>query len=320
MTYPFLATLDQIRGKGYGGFFSSVFNVEGGQVSLADERMPSCGECYGTYETTISCSSCGRTPTNFFQFRSGNGDGIYAVMDLCHESEEPLGGLLLFDRGIVGGMLGMVEGGSPQLFDLDFSEVMEEMEGICIGTITIQGNPNDGLDYCIYVGDSGADDSGHYALPFFYARPGEYAIFLFGVERSAALILPRNRVKEFGLSEKHDWSNEEVKNFSIGFPDDIVQCHMNPAGIDAVAYNADLNYFEEGMTEYVPAQAAAFISWVVQLHDIAPGRVSDASKGFFNGDIPAAELEEVRRECAQLRGYVSPPLNKTPQKKKSLFK
>jgi hypothetical protein len=318
MTQNFLQTLDVIRGKGYGGFFSSVFNVEGGQVGLADERMPACDECYGTYETTISCSACGRTPTNFFQFRSGDGDGVYAVMDLCHASEPPLGGLLLFDRGIVNGMLGMVEGGSPRLFDLDFADVMEEMEGICIGNITIEGDPNDEMNYCIYVGDSGADDSGRYALPYFHAVPGEYSIFLFGM-REAALIIPRKRLKDFGLSEKHDWNKEEVRNFAIGSPDDLVNCHMNPAGVDAVAMNTELTYFEDGMPELIPGQAAAFISWIIQLHDIAPDRVPSQSLDFFNGAIPEDELQDVRVECAQLRGYVSPPLNTTP-KKKSLFK
>jgi hypothetical protein len=317
MTNNFLASLDLIRGKGYGGFFSGVFNVEGGQASIADERMPSCDECYGTESASINCRTCGRTPSNFIQFRSGEGDGIYAVVDLTLPGVESLGGLLLFDRDIVGGMLSMVENGSPQLFDLDFSEVMEEMEGVCIGNLTLLGDPKDEMNYCFYVGDSGADDSGRYALPFFYATPGEYSVILFGM-RQAALILPRKRLKEFGLTDKHDWTDEELQGLAVGSLSDIVMCHMNPAGLDAVAYNVDLNRDEfSDQEELIPNQFANFLSWIIQLHDFAPERVPAEFREMFNNS--PEELEESRLEAAEFRGYVSPPPSNKP-KKRSLFK
>jgi hypothetical protein len=319
MANQFLKTLDLIRGNDYGGFFSSVFNVEGGEASIADERMPACDDCFGVESHSFDCDSCGRSKSNFIKFRAGDGDGIYAVVDICLPGDEPLGGLLIFERNLVGNMLAMVENGSPQLFDLDFSEVMEEMEGVCIGNITLIGDPEDGGHYCLYVGDAGADDSGKYALSYFHADPGEYSIFLFGV-RQAALILPRNRLEEFGLSEEHDWSEEEIRHFAVGSMLDTVMSHMNPAGIDAVAYNVELNRLESiDEEDIVPNQGSTFISWMVQLHDMAPERVPAESKGFFNGDIPADDLLEVRLESAAARGYISPPPSDKP-KKRSLFK
>jgi hypothetical protein len=318
MTNNFLAALEAIRGKGYGGFFSSVFNVEGGQASIADERMASCDECYGSESASIDCSECGRTSKNFIQFRSGDGDGIYAVVDLCIPAGESLGGLLIFDRNIVGNMLSMVENGSPQLFDLDFSEVMEEMEGVCIGNLTLLGDPNDGRNYCFYVGDSGADNSGRYALSYFNAKPGEYSVILFGM-RQAALILPRKRLKEFGLTDKHDWSSEEIDSFAVGSMTDIVMSHMNPAGLDAVAYNVDLNTVDfSDQDELIPSQFSSYISWIFQLNEFAPERMPTHLRGLFT-QTPQDELEQTRIEAAEMRGYILPPPSDKP-KKRSLFK
>jgi hypothetical protein len=306
MTNNFHSALKAVRNAGYRGFFSSVFNVEGGQASIADERMPSCDECFDAELPAYDCKACGRTKSNFIKFRAGEGDGIYAVMDLCIPGKEPLGGMLIFNRDIVGGMLGMVADGSPQIFDLDFSEVMDDMEGVCIGNLKLLGGSEDNIPCCFYVGDAGADNSGQYALPFFFAKPGEYSVVLFG-SREAVLILPRERLSEFGLTEKHDLNEVEIGHYALGSPDDLVMSHMNPAGSEAVLYNVELNMFipDEG-DEVVPMQIETFVSWVMQLDDIAPDLLPAELAGFLDVDAPADELLNARIESASARGYISP--------------
>jgi len=311
MTNKLLASLDAIRSQGYRGFFSSVFNVEGGRVAISDERMPRCESCYELYSTTINCNKCGRSSSNFIQFKSGEGDGVYGIFSLFSSSEQ-LGALLIFDTELVDLAISAVSDGASLVFDLDFSEVMDEIEGVSIGKIQLQEDVSAGSEnHCLYVGDSGADASGSYALPYFFGAPGEYSVILFG-KNQAAIVVQTSRLKEFGLTDKHSLTAEQLQRLAIGSPEDVVQGHLQPAGMEAVQFNVALQGSELEMVEFdedkfcIPMQFETFFSWEVQLLEFAPDFVSQERRSEFSS-IPSDEFEKVRQEAAELRGYTSPP-------------
>lgn len=323
MANKLLESLEAIRGKGYRGFFSSVFNIEGGRVAISDERMLRCESCYESYSTTIDCKICARTSSNFIQFKSGEGDGLYGIFSLFSKSEQ-LGALLIFDTDLVDLSISAVSEGASLVFDLDFSEVLDEMDGVCIGKIEIQGDPGGSSEsHCLYVGDSGADASGSYALPYFFGAPGEYSVILFG-DNQAAIVIQTNRLKEFALTDKHKFTSEQIQKLAIGSPEDVVQGHLQPAGIDAVEFNVALQGSELERVNFdedefmIPIQYETFVSWEIQLLDFAPDLVSKDRKSELSA-IPTNEFEEARKQAAGLRGYILPPSGYKP-KKRSLFR
>lgn len=259
MTIKLFEILAVLREHGYCGVFNSVFNVESGDAAIFDEVIPSCDNCYLTRTTSINCDTCGRTSNNFIKFRSGEGDGIYAALDICLEGDEPLGGLLLFDSEAVESMLAMMENGSSPTFDLDLSDLIQDIEGVCIGHINLKscdhcyepellikcdacGLLPGELGYGFFVGDAGLDNSGNYAIANFWAEPGDFSVFLFG-KRQAALILPNNQLKyevTSKITHKHEWSGDKIQEFSLGSSSDNVRSHVRPAGKDAVKINSTL--------------------------------------------------------------------------------
>jgi hypothetical protein len=308
MTMKLFETLDVIRHKGYRGFFSSVFNTEGGQAYISDERMPYCDQCYLEFSQSIDCQNCGRSSNNFIKFGSGEGDGIYAILELCIPGGELLGGLIIFDSDLVMNMVDLVNNGSSRVFDLDFSEVLENSEGICIGNITLNGNSEDDQIYCLYVGDSGADgadSSGSYALSHFVANPGDYSVFLFE-KRIAALILPSKKLKALGINDVNVWSQDKIRDFAMGLRNETVRSHVKPAGTEAVLINVLLSSqsYQNGIDiDVIPNQDAEFPTWLVQLNDLAPDSVPEQFRDNLNESLEYLESQETINEVRSLRGY-----------------
>jgi hypothetical protein len=318
MSNQFLSTLDKIHAAGYSGYFSSLFNIESGQVGISDERMPKCDQCFEDASITSNCANCGRTPENFIRFQSGEGDGIYALLELYNPDIEnsSLGGLLIFNKNVVGALYGSVLDGHSPGFDLDFSDVMTELQGEyitsvhCLGDLLPSEVGTESADHCLYVGDANSDDSGQYALTLFHTRPGEHSVYLFG-EREAALIIPKERTGEFGLSSASTLKEEERTELAIGGPDDLVSGHINPEGLKTILHNVLLTEMDISDQEQFRGQKVNFVSFVTQLNmfapELLPESIPDYLKEFVSEDKMQAQSGEFRGFKVPQKGKEAPP-------------
>ena len=322
MTNLLESSLKKIHAAGYSGYFSSLFNIESGQVGISDERMPNCEVCYLDESTTSDCASCGRTPENFFRFRSGGGDGVYGLVQLFDPLVEDrvLGGLLIFNKSVVESMYTIVadEGNSPSL-DLDFSDVLPELEGefighvSCYGPLTEAEEAGDVGQHVLYVGDANSDDSGEFALTSFYCRPGTYAVYLFG-DREAALVIPKERAREFGLSEESAISDDARTEYALGKPDEDVLGHMVPAGLQTLVLNVNLTLYDPASEdENFRGQLVNHMAWVAQIASVAPELMPDNLPEFQIRFIKELGKKDLASSLAQMRGFKLPEVSTEEQ-------
>lgn len=112
-----------------------VVNIDGGHLGIATDWFLSCMECdQSYYEST--CQKCGRNKTNYVDFRSGRGDGVYPVFTIYDpetETNENLGCLILFDFEVGLTSIGQIYTGMMnelQEFFSDASSLEEAFEEI----------------------------------------------------------------------------------------------------------------------------------------------------------------------------------------------
>ena len=322
MTNLLESSLKKIHAAGYSGYFSSLFNIESGRVGISDERMPNCKVCYLDESTTSDCASCGRTPENFFRFLSGGGDGVYGLVQLFDPLVEDrvLGGLLIFNKSVVESMYTFVadEGNSPS-FDLDFSDVLPELEGefighvSCYGPLTEAEEAGDVGQHVLYVGDANSDDSGEFALTSFFCRPGTYAVYLFG-DREAALVIPKERAREFGLSEESAISDDARTEYALGKPDEDVLGHMVPAGLQTLVLNVNLTLCDPASEDQnFRGQLVNHLAWVVQIASVAPELMPDNLPEFQISFIKELGKDDLASSLAQMRGFKLPEVSTEEQ-------
>ena len=82
-------------------YLGGLLNVESGELSVRSPRgsgssgfehpLSSCEECEGCSEGVpffVECSSCLRSSNNYFWIRSGNGDGVYSVLEIFQDLDD----------------------------------------------------------------------------------------------------------------------------------------------------------------------------------------------------------------------------------------
>jgi hypothetical protein len=74
-------------------YLSGFIDIEGGLVGVSGKWFENCSEC----SFKISCTACGRNPSNYLQFRAGDGDGIYSVFEIQFEKDS-VGALVILDE------------------------------------------------------------------------------------------------------------------------------------------------------------------------------------------------------------------------------
>ncbi len=74
-------------------YLSGLVDIEGGHVGLSGMWLDSCTD----YTFGSSCNCCGRTPSNYLEFRAGDGDGLYSVFEL-HFEKNAVGALAILDE------------------------------------------------------------------------------------------------------------------------------------------------------------------------------------------------------------------------------
>lgn len=99
MSNSLSAFITQLTERGVSAKLNGFFNTEGGFAEVASKRfLDSCVDTEDEGKTLApNCESgCGRRAGSYIRFPSGDGDGIYAVVELSHGGH-PIGCFAFFD-------------------------------------------------------------------------------------------------------------------------------------------------------------------------------------------------------------------------------
>lgn len=273
-----------------------VYNVEGGNASIATRYFPQCPESCYFDEVPRDCGACGRNSTNFLYCLAGNGDGTYCSLQLFR-NDENVGVITLFqdaledlstwttetDQGSLNGgvagpgeLLGALFSGCAPLL---LGDIATDGDVILSDSSRVQG---DGDFSVVRVVKPGT-----YAIVCWLAAPGERA----DVCRPLALgAIPKVLAQSLlapGVHTDHSQRDEIIRT-TWGRKDLLVQSHMSDVRLSVVSNNMQ--------AESDPDLA---LSWALQFAE-------SNDEGFY-GIVRAGELSEARmRELLSLRGVPDP--------------
>jgi len=212
-----------------------LISVDGGSIGVATEWLQSCWDCDETYLKN-ECTKCGRNSTNYIDFRSGQGDGVYPVFTIVSDMRS-IGSLILFDSDESLDSIGNIY--SNTINDLpsyeeekQIEEALEEVDDLFshffgsyevglpiynLGTITVRklfqiSDSNFQISnqkgYFV-IGEAGEGIDSSYCIgTVTYLDPGDYVIFLIGnrdvsnnniLIPSFAMILEKQKASNLGL-------------------------------------------------------------------------------------------------------------------------
>lgn len=301
-----MQSMELIRAEGYGGLFRGVFNIESGVAGVGATFFPECQACQFQRDYSFTCASCGRNTESFAQFRSGAGDGVYAVLSICNPEAigQPIGALIVMDNYMVNIKTTMVlEEGAPLFFDLDYRDYLsDDSPGFKLGEIAV--------DSSLIIGDAGGYSDGSVAyinIPF---PPGNYALYLYA-QGMFALIIKSEYQTQFDLNPDYlkvvteGDPKEELTNFALGFEDDLVQSHLNPQGKRAVELNLALtNPWKHELLQDQANPNLDYLTWLMQLWGLSSeeeqGELAETLRPYLLNEDEMKELEAV---AALTRGY-----------------
>lgn len=194
-------------------FLNGCVDIEGAHVGIAGKWLPTCNECFDQ----LTCSSCGRNPSNYLSVRAGDGDGSYSVYKLKFD-EDPVGALVLFDSNgqmapaIMNSAQDAVQVSDDNLnqinqFYKDFYNYFyaslenfdDDLQMFLCGEIEAEANPvyesalakNKGF---LIIGESGEGIDSNQALVTVNDLPmGKYRLYIFGSrdKSNEDIVLPR---------------------------------------------------------------------------------------------------------------------------------
>jgi len=313
MKNEFIKGLKAIDEAGYSAYLHSIFNVESADAFVADSFYSTCDSCDVRDSVPKECAECGRAPNNHIRFRTGEGDGTYLVWRLAAnlDARDAIGCLLILDLPTVGRQLEMVlEENAGRVFDIDYSDILEPMEGTFIGVIDVKdGSDDPELRHlnALYIGDVNSNlNPIENALSIVRVYPDEYTAYIFG-DRKAVLLIRRSEASNFGFNENPKLSNSEVKNLALGSSTDNVRAHLESQGRRCIELNCELNFPDSQVNELdvLPA-SLQYWSWMLQLSLLGDQEASLALAGHKNETGMADEEWAGYREfLGTLRGIAT---------------
>lgn len=258
-------------------YLNGCVDIEGGHLGIAGKWLPSCNECFDQ----LTCSSCGRNPSNYLSVRAGDGDGSYSVFKMKFE-EDAVGAIVFFDAhgqmapAIMNSAQDALQSTDDNLDKLNqfyrdfysyFYESLENFEEdlqmyLC-GEIEVEENPgyegalmkSKGI---LIIGESGEGIDSDQALVTVTDIPmGKYRIYIFGSrdKSNENIVLPRivlvlsvPAAEQIGLSaefaKKLDMA-EEYQKWSRA----SVSARVGPKLATAVIFGNMVIYSAECMRE-----------------------------------------------------------------------
>lgn len=299
-------SLDLIRNQGYQGLFRGVFNIETGFASISNQFFRECQSCAYLWEFSISCSECGRKSDSYARFRSGQGDGIYAVFSITmpNNLNNAIGALIVMDAGTVQDSLTMVlDQGSPLIFDLDYRDYLnEDFPGLKLNNIVITEK--------LIIGDASGIADGKLAYINLSLPAGTYSLYVYS-HGSFALLIKEELQFTFALDPNYIQvitegnPQVELKNFSLGFQDDLVLGNLIPQGKNAVSLNLELtNPWRFEILQSQPNPNLDYLTWLVQLWHLSDYKerveLNNVLRTYMLSD---GELGELNKVTTMTRGF-----------------
>jgi hypothetical protein len=289
MKNEFIKGLQAIDQAGYSAYLHSIFNVESADAFVANSFHSTCDSCDLRDSVSKECTECGRKPNNYIRFRTGEGDGTYLVWRLASnlDARDAIGCLLILDLPTVGRQLELVlEENAGRVFDIDYSDILEPMEGTFIGSIDVEDESDDPELrhlHALYIGDvnSNLNPIGN-ALSIVRVYPDEYAVYIFG-DRQAVLLIRRSEASKFGFNENPMASSTEITDLALGSSTDNVRAHLESQGRRCIELNCQLNFPDSQVNELdvLPA-SLQYWSWMLQLSLLGDQEASTALEGHKN--------------------------------------
>ena len=136
-------TIQNLISSGHSFRVRGFFNVEGGQVGLANKFHTWC-DCMsmrpGPAET---CEECGRAPGNYVSLAAGDGDGIYVVAEILDGSGngQVVGAMAVFDNQYRSAsyVRAAVERETVPDYPLDLALLFAESRPLALGSLSNTG-------------------------------------------------------------------------------------------------------------------------------------------------------------------------------------
>lgn len=327
-----LASVLQEVGREHLAYLIGFFNVESGEVSISSQRFLLCDSCWNDHEISIVCTTCGRDGKNFIKMRSGAGDGVYSLFRFF-EKDNPvnsIGGMIILDYVFNAGTLlpYQLDRNGPRIHDLDFTDVTNDCAGEFIGQVACKDYENQEEDaeydeltrqaeseypflagtmkankFGFYVGDASADNDGSFALLSVGVTQGLYNVYLFG---DIAIYLKEDIASDFQLPSKSKLSEEDLKKYVLGNPNDEMRSHWQTMGLETAQWNYLLETKStERPMEFVQAAALeptlVANSWSAQLAHKGDREAKKRLTEEFSG-VSENEFTNLTRDLLEMRG------------------